>query len=129
MGQSTTISMIQQMITELHPSGFPGGINPRPPHPPCCNPSSRYHLTVRKDLPPTPQRQLPSRNKLLEVHQDTPKKTVDRLVVYCLSHISSYSVNKYIPGGFFRMSAPMLSFSNTWVGKSHPLKNSKWSRG
>lgn len=30
-------------------------------------------------------------------------------------------LNKYIPGGFFRMSAPMLSFSNTWVGNRHPL--------
>ena len=76
---------------------------------PASNSSMATRLKVQKDRP---KHQLSVVGSLLEI-----------------SHISSYSVNKYIPGGFFRMSAPMLSFSNTWVGKSHPLKNSKWSRG
>ena len=122
VSQSTTISMIQQ-DHRIAPLYLLEVSLTRPPHPPCCNPWSRYHLTVRKDLPPTPQgQQLPSRHKLLKIQRNTPKKTVDRLVVYWKYPIFQViGLNKYIPGGFFRMSAPMLSFSNTWVGKSHPL--------
>lgn len=83
VGQSTTISMIQQMITELHPSICWRYHYPRPPHPPCCNPWSRYHLTVRKDLPPTPQRQQQVTQQAVEGSKKYPKKKpVDRLVVY-----------------------------------------------